>query len=375
MKYCSRCITPASHPRIKLEPGGECSACRAWDERSLVDWDERKRRFEEIVGQSGARKSGYDCLIPVSGGKDSFWQVITCLEYGLTPLTVTWRDPARLPIGTRNLESLVRLGVDHIDHWVNPEVEQRFMRLSFERYGIPGIPKHMGLYNIPLKFATKFHIPLIVWGENDAIEYGNLTDDTGDGVDVDYAWLQKHGVTAGTTAEDWVGEDFTHKELTAYFSPSKEEMDANPVRGVFLGYFFPWDPVKSYELSTKYGFVAPESGPGYYEFDDVDSEFISIHHYLKWHKFGCTRLFDNLSFEIRAGRVSRETAIEIVGQRAPETPHSDIRAYCEYLGISEAEFVRVTEKFRNHDLWKQKDGYWVIEDFLVEDFDGWEKIQ
>ncbi len=372
MRYCQRCVTPESHPRIRLEASGICSACRAWDERSSIDWPGRERRFAEIADRARGNSDGYDCLIPVSGGKDSYWQVITCLEYGLNPLAVTWRDPGRLAIGQDNLDNLVRLGVDHIDHWINPEVERRFIRLSYEIHGIPGLPKHMALYNIPLKFAVRFRIPLIVWGENDAIEYGDLEEAT-EGVDVNYEWLQRHGVTQGTTAEDWVGEAFTRRELTPYFGPRREELDGFAVRGVYLGYFFPWDPVRTFEIARSHGFRSPDSGPGYYAFDDVDSGFISIHHYLKWYKFGCTRLFDNLSIDIRAGRISRPEAVEIIRERIPETPHEDIEAFCKYLDISVQRFFEIAEHFRNRDIWTERDGRWIIDGFIVPDWEGWDR--
>lgn len=371
MRYCRRCVTPESHPRVRLESDGICSACRAHDRRATIDWGARARRFAETAAWAKHNSSGYDCLIPVSGGKDSYWQVVTCLEHGLNPLTVTWRDPARLPIGRDNLENLVRIGVDHIDHWINPEVERHFLRRSFETYGVPGIPKHMALYNIPLKFAVKFRIPLIVWGENAAMEYGDL-DAEQEGVDVDYDWLQRHGVTRGTTAADWVCDELTRKQLTPYFPPGREELERNPVRGVYLGYFYPWDPVHTYEIARAHGFRAPASGPGYYAFDDVDSAFISIHHYLKWYKFGCTRLFDNLSIEIRAGRLSRGAAVDIIRERGPETPYQDIATFCEYIDISEARFFAVAEQFRDPAVWSRHNGRWVIEDFIVPDWGGWE---
>ena len=373
MRYCQRCVTPASHPRVRLDSAGVCSACHAWERRAGIDWRERERRFGEVAQWARSHGSGYDCLIPVSGGKDSYWQVVTCLAHGLNPLTVTWRDPARLPIGQENLESLVRIGVDHVDHWINPEVERRFLRRSFESYGVPGIPKHMALYNIPLKFAVKFRIPLIVWGENAAIEYGDL-DTVQEGIDVDYEWLIRHGVTQGTTAEDWIAEDLTRRQLTPYFPPSRAEIEAHPLRAVYLGYYYPWDPVHTYRIAQEYGFRAPPSGPGYYPFDDVDSGFISIHHYLKWYKFGCTRLFDNLSIEVRAGRLSRAEAIEVIAERAPETPHADIASFCGYIGISERRFYEIAERFRNPDIWVRRGGRWVIEDFIVPDWDGWERL-
>jgi len=371
MKYCRRCVTPDSHPTVRLADDGICSACRAWERRASIDWAARERRFAEIVEWARDNADGYDCLIPVSGGKDSYWQVVTCLEYGLTPLTVTWRDPARLPIGQRDLDRMRAIGVDHIDYAINPETERRFLRRSFETYAVPGIPKHMALYNIPIKIAVRFGIPLIVWAENDAIEYG-VAEDGGEGFRVDYEHFRRHGVTQGTAPEDWVSEDLTLRQLTPYLPPDPEELRDRSVESIFLGYFFPWDPVETWKVARRHGFEAPETGPGYHVFDDVDSGFISIHHYLKWYKFGVTRLFDNLSIDIRAGRISRDEAINIIRDRGCETPHEDIRAFCDFIGITTERFFEVAERFRNPEIWTRRDGRWVMEDFIVPDWAGWE---
>lgn len=371
MQYCQRCVMPANHPYVHVESDGICSACKAYDRRSQVDWVARERDFRKVVDWAKARSEGYDCLIPVSGGKDSFWQVATCLEYGLNPLTITWRDPARLPIGQENLDALIGMGVDHIDFSINPEVERRFLLKSFERYGVPGIPKHMALYNLPLRTAVQYRIPLLVWGENPAIEYG-VIENGGQGFAVDREWLhQNHGVTQGTTAEAWIDEDLARKQLTPYFPPSAEAVERVGINAIYLGYYFCWEPEANYALARRHGFRAPNNGPGYHAYDDVDSEFISIHHFLKWYKFGYTRLFDNLSIDIRAGRITREQAVDIIRERAPETPHADIRAFCEYLGISQAYFWSVTEGLRNHDLWVVRDGEWRIPGFIVPDWEGW----
>ena len=369
--YCSRCVTPTSHPRVLFDESGLCSACQAHDKREDVDWAARSERFAEVVEFARSNSKGYDCLIPVSGGKDSFWQAVTCLEYGLNPLCVTWKDPARLEIGRTNLQALIDLGVDHMDIQVNPKVEKVFLYKSLVQYGVPGIPKHMALYNIPLNMAVRFDVPLIVWGENAAIEYGDIEDEHS-GFQVDYDWLITHGVTQGTTAEDWISEDLSRKALTPYFAPSRDMLENHPVRAVYLGYYFPWDPLKSYELAAKRGFEAPDVGPGYYNFDDVDSGFISIHHYIKWFKFGYTRLFDNLSYEIRHGRVSRADAIDIIANRGPETPRKDIEAFCKYLDISVAHFTEIVEGFRNRDIWVERNGHFEIDGYLVENWDGWD---
>ena len=161
-------------------------------------------------------------MIPVSGGKDSTWQTAKCLEMGLKPLAITWKPPGRTNIGQRNLENLIRLGVDHIDYSIDPKVEAKFMLKAFTKFGSTAIPMHMALFNLPLSISTKFRIPLIIWGENSAFEYGNSKKDD-IGFTLDSNWVKTYGVTQGTTAKDWIGIDLTKKELTPYLVLQKKK--------------------------------------------------------------------------------------------------------------------------------------------------------
>lgn len=369
MRYCKNCITPSTRPNIVLDQQNLCNACSAHALKSIINWTEREQAFRKVVEHAKSRSTGYDCLVPVSGGKDSTWQVIKCLEYGLNPLTVTWKTPARTEIGGKNLANLVGLGVDHIDYQISPTVEQKFMYKALVRHGSTAIPMHMALFSIPLKIATKFEIPLVVWGENSAFEYGG-TEEERTGFKLDERWLKKYGVTKGTIASDWIAEDLTEKELTPYFGPSDKELEQKDINAVFLGYYFKWDPEVSLTVARTQGFEVRGEGPktGYYNYADIDDDFISIHHYLKWYKFGFTRLFDNLSIEIRNGRITREQAILIVRESGDQTPHEDIDKFCAFVGISRQHFFEVIEKFRNLDVWTRRDGEWIIEDFLIPDW-------
>lgn len=369
MKYCARCITPASRPNLRIETDGVCSACHAHLLKPQIDWAERERVFRDVVRHAQAHSQGYDCIIPVSGGKDSTWQVVKCLEYGLNPLAVTWKSPARTELGSRNLANLISLGVDHIDYQVNPKVEKKFLLASLERCGSTAIPMHMALFNIPLKITAKFGIPLVVWGENSAFEYGGAGDERF-GFRMDSGWLRKYGVTQETTARDWVSDQLTEKELTPYFGPATGELEEKGVLAVFLGYYFPWDPATSLVVARAHGFQPRDEGPktGYYNYADIDDDFIPIHHYLKWHKFGFTRTFDNLSLEIRNGRMTREEAIGVLRTRGDETPREDVARFCEFVGITEARFCEIAEKFRNPEIWVKRNGTWMIEDFLIPDW-------
>jgi N-acetyl sugar amidotransferase len=369
VRYCSKCILPDTRPNLRLDEKGVCNACRSHASRSGIDWQSRERVFRDVVENARSRSRGYDCVIPVSGGKDSHWQVIKCLEYGLNPLCVTWKTPARTEIGARNLANLIGLGVDHIDYQINPKVEEKFMYRALDRFGDPAIPMHMALFSIPLKIAAAFGIPLVVWGENSAFEYGSLQEEH-KGFKLDATWLRTYGVLHGTTARDWISAGLSEKELTPYFGPSEDELESHGVLAVFLGYYFPWDPEMTLKIAAEKGFCARREGPktGYYNYADIDDDFISVHHYLKWYKFGFTRTFDNLSLEIRNGRITRDQAIRILSERGDETPRADIAKFCEFLCIAEKLFFDLIEKFRNPDIWVKEAGKWTISNFLIDDW-------
>jgi N-acetyl sugar amidotransferase len=366
MKYCQKCLMPNTRPNIRFNAAGVCNACEAHSSKPEIDWARRAEVFRQVVQHAKSRSTGYDCVIPVSGGKDSHWQVITCLEHGLYPLAVTWKTPGRTEIGARNLANLVKLGVDHIDYQINPEVEKKFMLRALRTMGDPAIPMHMALFSIPLRLAVKFDISLVVWGENSAFEYGSLEEEL-TGFRLDNRWLKYYGVTHGTTWRDWISADLTAKELTAYAGPTDGELADRGVLAVFLGYYFPWDPMASLEVARAQGFEVRAEGPktGIYNYADIDDDFISIHHFLKWYKFGITRSFDNLSLEIRNGRMTRAAAIQLLRERGDETPWGDIRKFCEFVGITEADFFAMIEKFRNQDIWVKRNGRWKIKDFLI----------
>ncbi len=370
LKYCKNCILPSTRPNLHINEEGNCSGCASKEVKVDINWADRKKQFEELIDKTKSKAKTYDCLIPVSGGKDSTWQVIKALEYGLRPLCVTWKTPARNKLGNSNLENLIKLGVNHIDFSVNPEVEKKFTLKSFQSVGSPVVPMHMALHAIPLQLAIGFEIPLIIWGENSAFEYGG-EEEVLKGFCLTHQWLKKYGVTNGTTAKDWVDKDLSLPDLYPYYWPTDDEQKKAGVKAIFLGHFFSWDPQKTFEISKKYGFKAGDKPKtGYYSFADIDDEFlITIHHWMKWYKFGFTRLWDNLSLEIRNKRITRQEAVDIIKKAGDELPAKEISDFCRYVKITETRFFEIAEKFRNKDIWKKNlDGKFKLEGFLI---DNW----
>jgi len=371
MKWCTSCVLPDSRPNLLILEDGVCNACRGHKMKADIDWESRRQDFNSLVEDAKSRSSeSYDCLVPVSGGKDSTWQAVTCLEAGLRVLAVTWRAPGRTAIGQKNLDNLISLGVDHMDFSVSPAVEKKFMLKTLVEAGSPAIPMHLALFNLPLTFAIQFGIPLVVWGENSAAEYGSL-DNTDTGMELNSHWLSRYGVSGATTAKDWISDQLSKKELIPYLTPDSMALEKANITSVFLGHYFEWDPEVSSRIAAAHGFrasIAPKTG--IYNFADIDDDFISVHHWLKWYKFGFTRAFDNLSLEIRNGRITRREAIATLREYGEGRPDDDIKSLCDFLGLSVEEFFKIADSFRDPKVWtRSPNGGWMISEFIVDDWE------
>lgn len=371
MRYCNTCILPDTRPGLKINSiDGKCN-CSKSRKYQRLSAEQREKEFHLIVQKIKSKGKQWDCVIPVSGGKDSTWQTLKALEYGLRPLCVTWRTPGRTDIGTKNLNNLISLGVDHFDVTVSPSVEKTFTRKAFERVGIPALPMHMALFSIPTNIALKFDVPLIIWGENSAYEYGGNENDANSSL-LTNSWLEKYGVTGGTHIEDWYDDDLSERDLSLYSYPQDEVLRKNDLNAIFLGYFFDWSPREAFAVASKHGFTASEKPlVGQYNFADIDEAFImTVHHWLKWYKFGFTRDWDNLSIDIRVGKISREDAIKQIKRIGDNTPMEQIKMFCEYIDINLDDFWKISEKFRNKNIWARDhtDGKYKIVDFLISDF-------
>jgi len=357
LKWCKLCILPNTRPNLKFI-NGVCNACSHDKIKHKIDWSKRKDALKKIVNKIIKKnKNNYDCLIPVSGGKDSTWQVVECLKLGLKPLTITWKAPNRTTIGQKNLNNLISLGVDHIDYSVNPKIESYFTLKTFKKLGTSGIPMHLAIFNLPRKIAYKFKIPLIIYGENSASEYGyEKFSDTG--LYLDDNWVKRYGVNNNTTDSDWHDKILNPKNTIAYNYDKNKSF--KPL-SIFLGEFLKWDVKKSFKIAKKNGFKQlKKPKTGYYNFADIDDSLISIHHYLKLYKFGFTRLHDNLSIEIRKKRVTRENAIKILKSIESKKPIEDIKKFCKFTKISINQFFKICEKFRNKKIWIKYKNSWKL---------------
>lgn len=367
MKYCIKCILPDSRPGIILNKNGICSGCIGHELKNQIDWIDRYKHLKKICSNilnKNGNKFTYDAVLPVSGGKDSWYQIIHAKKLGLKVLAITWKTPSRTEIGQINLNNMIaKLNVDHIDYSFNDDLMRKFMISAFEKKGSIGLPMHMAIFSMVLRMAVDLKIPLILWGENSQLEYGgNKKEQLSQYLDLN--WVTKHGCMMGTNYKDWAGVNkITLKEMAAFALPSNI---SNKIQSIFLGSFIKWNSLEIIKEVKKYGFKYNKSSrkTGKWEFADIDCNFISLHHYPKWHKFGMTRVFDNLSIEIRYGRMTRKKAIDLLLKIGNPEPKEDIKKVCDYLGKDKKWFYEICEKYRNKNIWKNTNKKWKIKNFI-----------
>lgn len=372
MIYCNKCILPHTRPNLFNKDNDYiCSACKNSFSKNSINWHYRKSQFLKIIKKTKQTKNIYDCIIPFSGGKDSVWQLQTALQYDLKPLCLTWKTPSRTKEGYFNLANSINyFGCDHIDFTINPKIEKYFTLKSFKKFGTTLIPMHMAIHGLPQQIAIKLGIPLIIQGENSAFEYGGVKLNSFSNI-INNKWLKKHGNTHGTTYKDWFDKSLNKSNMWPYIWNSDNKLKHYKINTIFLGHYFKWDPKLTFKISKKIGFKIPHiAKTGLYKFADIDDEFlITVHHWMKWYKFGFTRTWDNLSIEIRNNRLTREQAINYVSKNIENIPLKEIKLFSHYVDISTNEFFKIADKFRNKKIWsKNKYSKWSIKNFLIKDF-------
>ena len=378
MQYCKRCVYPANaKPGIVFDDEGICSGCRTFEHRTFlkhkVDWVERRRMLKALLEQYSARQrekgNPFDCIIPVSGGKDSHYQAyVVKREFGLNPLLVSYNHTFNTPLGIRNLTNLVeRLDCNLVRFTTAPGSALRIAKYMLEKVGDVTWHYHAGIMTFPIRAAVQYDVPLIIWGEEGFSELTGMHN-LDDFVEFTKKKRQEHSMR-GFEPEDLLEESdcpLTRYDLAPFFYPSDEDLERVGVRGIYLGNYLLWDARTQTEFVIKeLGF---ESSQGrdrtfniYGKTDDIHAN--GLHDYLKFLKFGYGRATDDAANEIRHGRMSREQGIDMVERYDHVRPH-DMDLFLRKTEMTEDDLVTMIEPMRDPEIWEKRAGSWVRKDHV-----------
>jgi N-acetyl sugar amidotransferase len=357
IRYCSRCVMPETKPDLHLDNQGVCSACRYFEQRRDINWADRGRELEKVLDQYRSKDgSNYDCIIPVSGGKDSHVQVIKMLELGMNPLCVTGSTDMLSDIGRQNIENIKNLGVDYVEMSVNPRIRRKINRLALTQIGDISWPEHVAIFTIPIHFAVKFNVPLIIWGENSQNEYGGPAT-AGQNHVLTRRWLEEFGGLLGLRVSDLLQtDDIKPHHLIQYTYPKDEELQRVGVTGIFLGYFIPWDGYANALVAQAHGFTTYHTTVegSIVNYENLDNHQTGIHDYFKFLKFAFGRATDIACLHIRRGRLTRSQGLKLVKLHDGKFPWTylgkPIEEILKPLDMDVDEFTKICDRFTNKKL-------------------------
>ena len=367
MRYCKKCVMPDTRPGMKFDEEGVCYPCRHYEERKTTNWDERWKELEILADKyRGSNGDYYDCIITVSGGKDSHRQTYIFKEkLNMNPLLVSVDNFTWTETGRRNWTNLLTtFGVDAHVMSLNPQICKKMFRKALEKLGSPTWYFDRAIYAYPFQIAIKLGIPLIVYGENTSYEYGGpLTKETYSAID-----QIKNDVVKPVPWEFFLDDEIKMKDLNPGVNPSIEEIEGAGLEPIFLSYFVPWDGYENYLFAKSRGFKSlDDTGEwkreGFLEqYDQIDTVGYLTHTWFKFPKFGHQRVTEVASLYTRSGRMTREEAVKVVNEEDYKLDRKMLNDFLEFTEYSEEDFWKVVDKFANREIVEKREGVWRLKE-------------
>jgi N-acetyl sugar amidotransferase len=399
VSFCKKCVISNQRPNsdvefkhtaesvkktINFDENGVCDACNVAEQKKGINWSDREQHLKELCDKFRGDGTQYDCLVPGSGGKDSFYAAhMLKYKYGMKPLTVTWAPHIYTPWGWNNHNSWIHAGFDNYLMTPNGKIHRLLTRLAVENLFHPFQPFILGQKNLAPKMAALFNIPLVFYGENEA-EYGNPKGDTDTSKrSADYyAFSDKNKAYLGGQSVLSLINEFGVEpyELEPYMPASPEEIERKKIEVHYLGYYLKWHPQSCYYYSVENGGfqASPERTPGTYsKYNSIDDKIDDFHYYTTYVKFGIGRATYDASQEIRSGDITREEGVALVKKFDGEFPDRFANEIFNYLSITSKDypiasrmfespvidkgyFMDLCDKFRSPHLWQKINGNWVL---------------
>jgi N-acetyl sugar amidotransferase len=362
MKICKRCIQPDTRPGIFFNDHGICGAC-LWEEEKLsIDWKLREEELKKKVDWAKGHNQIYDCVIGISGGKDSTKQALTAKDrFGLRCLLVNSEPENITDLGRKNIENLKNLGFDIISIRPNPLTMKKLIKKDFFEHLNPAKITEFSLWASTYIIAEKFNIPLIIQGENSALTLGvSLTGQSEDdnALNVDMQNTLKSGW------QEYLKDDITEKDLFL-FHYDKKILEKKGIRAIWIQYYLKeWSQYENAEFSKKYGFkwrdeyFDRDSIGTYCPYFQLDSDLTQVNQMHKFVKFGFGQCMDHVCYDIRDGRMSRKEGIELVKKFDGKCGKNYIQKFIDYIQISSKEYWDVVNSFRGETWIKKENGEW-----------------
>jgi N-acetyl sugar amidotransferase len=347
----------STRPRITFDKDGRCNACSWVEQKQKIDWENRTKQLVELLNRHRRTDGGFDCLVPMSGGKDgSYVAYMLKHVHGMNPLGVTVTPALPTQLGDENLRAFIKSGYNHIS--INPDHEamRTLNRDGFVKMGFPYYGWLVSIMTAPIQTAKAFGIDLVIYGEDGEVEYGGSSETARNPIyDFDY---QKRIYLEGGY-QKVVNDSGLVKEQLFFFEYPNEF--ASKIELTHWSYFENWDPYRNYLIAKDHcGLKEAESSNSgtFTNFSQNDQKLYALHTYMMYLKFGFGRANQDACIEVRRGAMDRNQAVNLVRLYDGQYPEEWINDYLEYFQISKSMFDEVLDTYANKDLFKKIAGRW-----------------
>ncbi|MCG6152972.1 N-acetyl sugar amidotransferase [Leptospira bandrabouensis] len=362
MKICSRCLYSELHPlNITFDEEGVCSGCRIHEEKDLLDWNARFQKLKQITenyrNQSG---NNYDCIVPVSGARDSYFIVHTVKNVlGLNPLLVTYNKHYNTDLGIRNLANLrIKFNLDIMTLTVSPETVKKITRGTLRKMGSIYWHCIAGQTVYPVQVAVKFKIPLIIWGAHQGIDQVGMFSHLNE-VEMTRKYRKEHDLM-GFEAEDLIDEfdGIEESDIVQFRYPHDKEIERIGVRGIYLNNYIRWDSKAQHEKMIElYDYETGEQTRTFDTYNDVDCfNYSDVHDYIKFIKHGYGKVTDHVCREIRLRRLSREDGIKLIKEYSIKEP-KNLNQFLNWIGMTKNGFKFILDQHRSPKIWFRNENW------------------
>ena len=373
--WCKNCLNMSTRPRISFDERGWCNACQWMEEKKKLDWGARQDELDELLNKHRSKNGGFDCIVPVSGGKDGSYVAHTLKHrYGMRPLAVTVRPALSLEIGDKNLYNFIHSGYDHIHVTPNPVVLDRLNKYGFIEKGFPYYGWLIAIMTAVIRTATNFNIPLLFYGEDGEVEYGGATESRNRAL-YDISYMKRIYLEGGhekVFARILEDDDVTEDDLYFFKFPTDDEVAESGLNFTHWSYFEAWDSYRNYVVAKDHcGLIEKDEGnvDTFTNFSQNDQALYALHAYLMYLKFGFGRATQDAGIEIRRGSMTRDQALNLVRMYDNAYPADLIVVYLDYYNITKEEFDAVLDRYANQQLFEKINGIWQPKFTLDVDFE------
>ena len=364
MKYCKTCIQPNTRPNSYFGEDGICPACNYFKVNLQADWQERYDDLQDELSKY-KRKPGqfFDCIVGVSGGKDSLRQALWVRDkLGLKPLLVCLSYPPEqvMERGTDNISNMINLGFDVIVSTLSPQTWKKMLREGFFRFCNWARATEQALISSVPQLAIRYGIELIFWGENPGLQLGDMKTVGRTGYDGNN--LKYMNTVDGGGLEWMLDAGFERKKLSPYLYPVPTEFDAAKIQIIYLGWFWQdWSLINNGMYSCTNGLQIRDdtvkNTGDLWGVSSLDEDWVTLNQMIKYYKFGFGRVSDYANEEIRLGRMTRAQGIELAENYDDSCGDEYIESFCSYIDITVDQFWKQVHNSVNKELFSiESDG-------------------